>query len=142
MSDYDDFYSRYIGIEDANGESDSIDRNPFDPKTVSLTSKKISMDAFVRRLEQGTLKLDPEFQRAEVWNERAKSLLIESLMLRIPVPMFYFSSDENDNYTVLDGLQRMTAIRDFVLGKEYLESISTNTHDYSKKGNGLRLKCL
>lgn len=134
MSDYDDFYSRYIGIEDANGESDSIDRNPFDPKTVSLTSKKISMDAFVRRLEQGTLKLDPEFQRAEVWNERAKSLLIESLMLRIPVPMFYFSSDENDNYTVLDGLQRMTAIRDFVLGKEYLESISTNTHDYSKKG--------
>ena len=92
MSDYDDFYSRYIGIEDANGESDSIDRNPFDPKTVSLTSKKISMDAFVRRLEQGTLKLDPEFQRAEVWNERAKSLLIESLMLRIPVPMFYFSA--------------------------------------------------
>lgn len=142
MSDYDDFYSRYIGIEDANGESDSIDRNPFDPKTVSLTSKKISMDAFVRRLEQGTLKLDPEFQRAEVWNERAKSLLIESLMLRIPVPMFYFSSDENDNYTVLDGLQRMTAIQDFVLGKEYLESISTNTHDYSKKGNGLRLKGL
>ena len=68
MSDYDDFYSRYIGIEDANGESDSIDRNPFDPKTVSLTSKKISMDAFVRRLEQGTLKLDPEFQRAEVWS--------------------------------------------------------------------------
>lgn len=42
-------------------------------------------------------------------------------MLKIPIPMFYVSSDTKSVWSVVDGLQRMSTIRDFVLGKEYLK---------------------
>lgn len=54
-------------------------------------------------------------------NSERKSQLIESLLLKIPIPMFYVSSDEKSNWTVVDGLQRISTLRDFVLGKSYLE---------------------
>ena len=47
-----------------------------------------------------------------------KSQLIESLMLNIPIPMFYVAADENGNWDVVDGLQRFSTIRDFVETKE------------------------
>ena len=55
-----------------------------------------------------------------------KSRLIESLMLKIPIPMFYVSSDTKSVWSVVDGLQRMSTIRDFVLGKEYLKNPEKN----------------
>ena len=139
MATYDEIYSNYVGIEDALDETESSESKKFNPRQLSLTSKRISMDAIMRRLEQGTLILNPDFQRDEVWNEKAKSLLIESLMLRIPVPMFYFACDRENNFTVVDGLQRLSAIRDFVVGKEYLQSIKDGCTDPSKKGCGMKL---
>lgn len=88
---------------------------PFDPKSISISTKILSVETIVRRLNQGTLILNPDFQRAEVWTHQAKSQLIESLMLRIPIPMIYLSSDENNNFMVVDGLQRLSAIRDFLI---------------------------
>jgi len=47
-----------------------------------------------------------------------KSRLIESLMLKIPLPMFYVASDEVESYQVVDGLQRLSTLRDFVIKAE------------------------
>lgn len=51
--------------------------------------------------------------------------------------MFYVSADENNIFYVVDGLQRLSTIRDFVLGKKYLES-----KDINERGNGFKLKKL
>lgn len=115
-SGLDALVSEHVGIEDAGRDSESEDNTPFDPRLLSLSSKWITMDALVRRFRQNTLLLNPDFQRKDVWTHRAKSRLIESLILRIPIPMFYFSSDVKNVFTVVDGLQRLSAIRDFVLG--------------------------
>lgn len=123
-----------IGVEE---ENDDAFTDPFDPEEISINTKLFGMDACLRRLIQGTIVLNPNFQRQEVWTLDKKSRLIESLMLRIPIPMFYVSSDENGILTVVDGLQRFSTIRDFVLGKEFLK-----TRNESLKGEGFKLQDL
>lgn len=127
----------YIGVEDSEGEENPIlDGEPFRPEQISIDQKRIAMDVIIRRFEQGTLCLDPDFQRKEVWSDERKSRLIESLLLKIPIPMFYVSSNEDGDWTIVDGLQRLSTIRDFVLGREYLADKINNA---DKKGCGLHL---
>lgn len=69
-------------------------------------------------------------------------------MLRIPLPMFYVSADEKNNYTVVDGLQRLSTIRSFILGDKYLSMLNDNSLQLSEiqiegqKGNGFKLQKL
>lgn len=132
----------YILLEDENTvgveiEEDDSFTDPFDPDEISINTKIYTMDACLRRLIQDTIILNPDFQRQEVWTIDKKSRLIESLMLKIPIPMFYVSADEKSTLTIVDGLQRFSTIRDFVLGKEYLKS-----KDENDRGSGFRLKDL
>lgn len=121
------------GTED---ESESEEIEPFDPNDITITKRVVTMETILRRMEQGTIWLNPGFQRKEVWSEDKKCQLIESLLLRIPIPMFYISVDSNDKWTVVDGLQRLSSIRDFALGKKYLEDKENNK---SLKGCGFKL---
>lgn len=115
------------GIEQ---EDELIDNHePFDPASISLSSKVVALDTVLRRIKNGTIKLAPDFQRNHVWNIERKSLLIESMMLRIPLPMFYVSEDSDGVWEVVDGLQRLTTIKDFVLGED-------------NDGKGFKLKSL
>lgn len=91
---------------------------PFDPASISISSKVVALDAVLRRLKNKTIRLNPDFQRNYVWDTARKSLLIESMMLRIPLPMFYVSEDKDGVWEVVDGLQRLTTIRDFILGPD------------------------
>jgi hypothetical protein len=94
-------------------------QEPFNPKEISIDSKLLTLDAFIRRINSNTIHLSPDFQRNVVWNNKQKSLLIESLMLNIPIAMFYVSDDGKGNWEVVDGLQRLTAIKEFVIDKKY-----------------------
>lgn len=109
---------------------------PFDPEDISIDKKPMMMDAIIRRFKQGTIIMHPDFQREEVWTKETKSRLIESLLLRIPITMFYVSADEEGKMTVVDGLQRLSAIRDFVLKEDFKP---TNTKGL---GDGMRLQGL
>ena len=131
---------KFTGIEDDEEMSVDEDENdPFDPEEVSIDTKPITMETLLRRLDQGSIKLNPDFQRNEVWSDDRKSQLIESLLLKIPIPMFYVSSDEKSNWTVVDGLQRISTFRDFVLGKKFL----SDPQKYrAERGNGMRLSRL
>ncbi|MCW1289217.1 DUF262 domain-containing protein, partial [Acinetobacter baumannii] len=104
-----------IGIE-AELEEDTI--QPFDPQEISIQQRNVAMDVIIRRLRQGSIQLAPSFQRKEVWNSTRKCRLIESLMLKIPLPMFYVAADEEGNWEVVDGLQRLSTIRDFIIGNK------------------------
>lgn len=136
--------SSMTGVEDeAVTESDDTDVEPYNPEDLSIDTRPFMMDTLLRRLIQGYIVLNPNFQRHEVWTSEKKSLLIESLMLNIPLPMFYVASDEDGYLTVVDGLQRISAIRDFVLGAEYLKSDNgKGVRNEALKGKGLRLKHL
>jgi len=131
-----EIYLNYdTGIEQEIEEEPEMD--PFNPDEISIDSKIIPMETFLRRITQETILLNPDFQRNEVWTMEKKSQLIESLLLKIPLPMFYVSADEKNNYTVVDGLQRLSTIRSFILGDKYLI-----TSDENDKGVGFKLQNL
>lgn len=68
------------------------------------------------------LILEPSFQREYVWNQPKKQQLIDSILLGIPIPTFYFSIDKNGNLLVVDGKQRINSILEFLKGELSLPS--------------------
>jgi hypothetical protein len=104
------------GLEIERGHNpEGAIRAPFDPADIDVITQVRTVDLLLTRLREGELDLSPDFQRrANIWDERRKSSLIESILLRIPIPSFYVSEDKRGNYTVVDGLQRLCAIAHFV----------------------------
>ncbi|MCU1217141.1 DUF262 domain-containing protein [Stenotrophomonas maltophilia] len=126
------------GVElelDGSDDSDSslhID-SPFDPERIRVKTVNRTVDLVIRRIGHGEIDVAPEFQRrARVWDKRRKSRLIESLLLRIPLPVFYVAADPAENWAVVDGLQRITTILDFVEGRYPLYEL-----EYLEKFNGM-----
>ena len=68
----------------------------------------------LRRINAGQYIMDPDFQRALIWDERKQSKLIESVIKRIPLPAFYFAENRDGKMIVVDGLQRLWTFRRFV----------------------------
>ena len=88
---------------------------PFDPDEIKVKTRNMTVDLLMDRLDAGVLKLQPDFQRkAGIWDDAKQSRLIESLLLRIPLPSFYVSEDDEEEWEVVDGVQRLTAISRFV----------------------------
>ena len=67
----------------------------------------------LRRIEQGVFVMDPEFQRDFIWKDDKQSRLIESVVMRIPLPVFYLAEDDQGRMIVVDGLQRLSTFRRF-----------------------------
>ena len=95
--------------------------------------------------------MDPEFQRdSNVWTNIQKSRLIESVLLGLPLPSFYFSEDPNTNQLlVVDGLQRLCTFTDFCLDKklklkglQFLTSLEGCTYDDLDRSHIRRIKSL
>jgi hypothetical protein len=82
------------------------------------------------------VNLRPEYQRRLRWTNKQKSLLIESLLLNVPVPPVFFYESDLARYEVMDGQQRLSAIREFLgnsfplRGLEILPSL--NGRPYAK----------
>lgn len=85
--------SKQSGIEESL--DDEHDRDPFNPDEISIDTKLITMETLMRRLQQGTITLNPDFQRNEVWNSERKSQLIESLLLKYQFRCFMFLAMRN-----------------------------------------------
>ena len=95
----------------------------------------------LRKLSLGEIQLNPEFQRNLVWDVVRRSRLIESALLRLPLPAFYFDGVEANLWTVVDGLQRLSTLEDYITknsfslhGLEYLTSVEGKTFDQLPRG--------
>lgn len=75
-------------------------------------------------IEAGRIKLSIEYQRQYVWDSGKASRLIESLLLNVPIPVCYFAEVDDGSYEVIDGLQRLTTIRNFLEGQTRLGGLS------------------
>ncbi len=69
------------------------------------------------------VNLRPEYQRRLRWSNRQKSLLIESLLLNVPVPPVFFYENDLARYEVMDGQQRLNAIKEFLGGEFALRGL-------------------
>jgi hypothetical protein len=71
----------------------------------------------IGRIERKTMDLQPDFQRGEVWGTQKKQRLIDSILRKWHVPPIHLVGKGGGRFDVLDGQQRLTAIRDFVRGE-------------------------
>ncbi|MGW4634525.1 DUF262 domain-containing protein [Nocardia sp. NPDC004415] len=110
------FEGEATGVEVEHGQLDPHDTEirPWDPEKIRVTTRQFAMRNVMDMIDDEDLELAPDFQRNRVWRPRQKSRLIESLLLQIPLPAFYFAEDKDGILRVVDGLQRLSTIHDFV----------------------------
>ena len=91
----------------------------FDAESVHVETKNTQMSTLIQRIENDEINFAPEFQRSnEVWDDVRQSRLIESMMLRIPLPVFYMDASNDGKWEIVDGLQRLNTIKRFVVKDE------------------------
>ena len=92
---------------------------PFNPSKIDIVMRPITLDSIVKRIKNKEINMKTAFQRKSgLWDNVKKSQLIESLLLKIPLPAFYFDESKEDNWLIIDGLQRLTALKEFILDQE------------------------
>jgi hypothetical protein len=100
------------------GEPSGLGAYPID--TLLIRTDQRTVHDVLRREAQGFFVLDPEFQRAFVWEPERQSRLIESILMRIPLPVFYLAENNEGKLVVVDGLQRLTTLKRFVENEQPL----------------------
>ncbi len=103
-------------IEGLDGNEDAAWRDyPID--TLLIRNENRTVFEVLRRIEQDAYIMDPDFQRDFIWTEDKQSKLIESVLMRIPLPVFYLAEDDQGRMVVVDGLQRLWTFKRFVDGE-------------------------
>lgn len=102
--------------EDVEGLEQDVDISfgdyPID--TLLIRHETRTVHDVLRRIEKGSFIMDPDFQRDFIWEEDKQCKLIESVMMRIPLPVFYLAENNKGQMIVVDGLQRLSTFRRFV----------------------------
>jgi hypothetical protein len=80
---------------------------------LKLTPSEPDVETLVRRIEDGDIDLQPDFQRQEVWSRAKKRKLIDTILRNWSIPPVHLVRTHSGELEVLDGQQRLTAMRDF-----------------------------
>jgi hypothetical protein len=114
--------------------------DPFNPTEINIISKQDTLINLIARLRRDEIDMNTDFQRhAELWDTQKMSRLIESILIRFPLPAFYFDASDDEKWLIVDGLQRLSAIRKFAIeeggkklrlrGLEYLKEFNGNAYN-------------
>lgn len=119
-------YQQYIDkeeektVEKEDTGSGSLMDKPFNPKQIDIKTRQMTLDLLIKRLSADPVEIDlyPDFQRRDdLWNNEKQSQLIESVLINFPLPAFYFDGTDDNKWLVVDGLQRLSTLRNFVITK-------------------------
>lgn len=132
-------------------DEDAVFEGPFDPTKIDVDISVYNLGTLLEQLEYEEIDLTPDFQRSsDLWTDVAKSRLIESILMGLPIPSFYFSEDEETpKLIIVDGLQRLCSLKDFwvtkrlkLKGLQFLTSLNGKGVDELDRTQIRRLKGL
>lgn len=120
-------------LENEEEDFEPVMQEPFNPSEINIISKPDTLRNIIDRLKNDEIDMNTDFQRhAELWNNQKMSKLIESILIRFPLPAFYFDASNEDCWLIVDGLQRLSAIKKFVVD----ENLRLRGLEYLKDFNG------
>ncbi|MDQ1289120.1 MAG: hypothetical protein QG622_2686 [Actinomycetota bacterium] len=124
-------------FEDPEGtaEDKPSEIKPWDPERIRVSTKQFSLRHVLDLIQEDDLDLAPDFQRNRVWSSHQKSRLIESILLQIPLPAFYFAEDPDGMLRAVDGLQRLSTVYSFVRGGD--DAFTLRGMEYLHKWDGV-----
>lgn len=105
---------------------------PFNTSAIKVDLKLMTVFQVMRKIAMAEIDLRPDFQRNFVWNHTRQSRLIESVLLRIPLPAFYLDASNQGRWLVVDGLQRLTTLDRF-----YTNQLELTNLEYLRDLDGL-----
>lgn len=134
-----------IEKEDTSSGQDATITYPFNPNYIEIETPPFTIGYLIDRMEYEEINMNADFQReGNLWTEEQQSRLIESILLGLPLPAFYFDT-ANKQWDIIDGLQRCCAIENFCVkktlrlqnleflaekdGKQYLEGLGFDDLD-------------
>ncbi|UPQ75513.1 DUF262 domain-containing protein [Chryseobacterium nepalense] len=100
---------------------EQLDKNR---RTVSFDNYDITVRQLYTMIVEHQIELQPEYQRHFIWDDTRQSQLIESIFLGIPVPNLFMATNLDSSWEVIDGLQRLTTIVNFVGDQNTRERIN------------------
>jgi uncharacterized protein with ParB-like and HNH nuclease domain len=100
---------------------EQLDKNR---RSVAFDSYDITLKQLYDMLLEGMIDIAPEYQRHFVWDSARQSALIESLFLGIPIPSLFMATNPDASWEVIDGLQRLTTILNFIGTKDELKDLN------------------
>jgi len=125
-----------LAVETEDASSDGIPTKPYEVAKLKMETKNLSVFQALRKIEKGEINLSPDFQRAFVWDKVRQSRLIESILIRIPLPAFYLDATDQVRWNVVDGLQRLTTLRNYcrtelfpLQGLQFLQELENKKFD-------------
>ncbi|KAB2841374.1 MAG: DUF262 domain-containing protein, partial [Melioribacteraceae bacterium] len=100
---------------------------PFDPNLIRIRRDPFTLGELIDKIQYNEVNFFTLFQRKDnLWDATKQSRLVESVLLKLPLPAFYFEEivleDENTkektySWQVIDGLQRCSVLKNFVVDK-------------------------
>jgi hypothetical protein len=101
----------------------------YDPTQADIYIREEHQTIFdlLRKYDNGKLIIQPDFQRNVVWELDKKSKFIESVILNFPLPPWYLNQTKEGKLIIVDGLQRTTALHEFVNDKFKLSGLEALT---------------
>jgi len=128
--------NKYSEVEVEVSSSGKIEK-PFDPKKIDITTKQMTLDLILKRLNNDEVDLETFFQRGmNLWSKTQQSRLIESILIRLPLPAFYFDGSDDNKWLVVDGLQRLSSFKNFILESNPKKKLKLENLEYLTQYNG------
>lgn len=96
-------------------------REPFNPSEINIKREFPTISNLVDMLKESPSEIDmnTHFQRSgNLWSPLQQSRLIESILIKFPLPAFYFDAQDHNKWLVVDGLQRLSCLENFIVKKE------------------------
>ena len=91
-----------------------------DSSKIAILPKTLSVESIIKKIQYEEINLDTDFQRKRsLWSDSVKSQLIESLMIQLPIPPMYFDGHDPNRWQVIDGLQRLCTLKEFLIDKKW-----------------------
>ena len=148
-----EYEKNFQAYDDPNVEREEFGYDVgFDPARIDITPWQASVYSVVERIRAEEIDLYPEYQREEnIWPAAVQSRLIESIMIGIPLPAFYFTDQiiqdsQYKKWEIVDGLQRLCALRNFIIGWKDESGADKKLHlsglEYVEAFNGLTFERL
>jgi hypothetical protein len=129
------------GSEDAQQAAadkwESPGLRPYDYGKLKIDSDRMSLEVIIRRLREGSICLEADFQRASVWTNAQMTRWIESILIRLPLPALYFDGSIDDRWLIMDGWQRLNALQRFVVEEDPQRRLTLEGMEYFNGFEGL-----
>lgn len=115
-------------IEVDYSENGELNFQEEEERKIIWQAKDFSVREFHTMVKEGDLILQPDYQRKFVMDMKLSSKLVESILMDVPIPVIYLAEEKDENYSVIDGQQRLTSFISF------LDGIFPNGKEFSLTG--------